>query len=178
MTCHDQYPDVSGIISKQIALHPETFCVDDLMDEMYSYTIGKLEYLGKSHVDAEILKYSDFDKCRICADRLRLRQIFENLLDFSINSTEKGYIFFGYHTSNTGEVDFFVEDTGRGIPEKQLPLPFGQFNRDERDGKYHGLFVSQGLVQLMGGEFEIESSEDAGTSLEFSISCNPCEFVV
>ena len=175
MTCQDQFPDVSKIIMEQITLHPDTFCVDDLMDEMYHYVLRKLKNQGKPDIGVEILKYSDFEKCQICADRIRLRQILFNLLDNTVKCTENGYVFFGYRITNTNMIDFFVEDTGDGIPESQLPFIFKRFNHEEQDNDHLGLFVSRGLVQLMGGELNIESSDIAGETFSFSIACNPCE---
>lgn len=174
MTWQDQFPDVSEIITEHITLYPETFCVDDLMDEMYHYTLRKLQIHDKPDVGVEILNHSDFEQCQIFADRLRLRQILVHLLNHSICNTETGYIYFGYQTTHSNRIKFSVEDTGEGIPEKQLPYIFRRYNHAELTREHLGLFVSRGLVRLMGGNLKIKT-DGAGATFTFSIACNPCE---
>jgi len=140
-------------------LHPETFSMDELMDELYTYAKNELQKSGKSNVGIEIFKFSDFEKCWVHTDRIRLRQIFINLLDAAVKLTDTGYIFFGYHTSVSNNMNFFVEDTGSGI-----------YNDDN-----FGMTIAHGLVHQMGGKMEVEFQENAGMSVDFNIMCYPCE---
>ena len=133
----------------------EKFCIDDLMDELYTYVTQKLQNKGKSNVGVEIIKYSDAEKYWICTDRERLRQIFVNLLDNAVKFTNVGGIFFGYHTSVGDNMNFFVDDTSDGF-----------INDADLD-----ITIAQGLVKLMGGEMEVRPAEDAGISVNFNITC-------
>ena len=58
--------------------------------------------------------------------------------------------------------------------ENQLQQMFRQYKNHEHFREHPGLFVSRGLVQLMGGKLNIKSS-DTGATFSFSINCNPCE---
>ena len=174
MTWQDQFPDVSKIIKEQITLHPEAFCIDDLMDELHNYTIRELLNHGKADVGVEMLNHSDFEKCRIFADRMRLRQIITHLLDHAVKSTEIGCIIFGFQTVKTNRIRFYVEDMGDYIPENQLQQIFRQYKNNEHFREHPGLFVSRELVQLMGGKLNIRSS-GTGATFSFSIACSPCE---
>ncbi|MDR2147742.1 MAG: HAMP domain-containing histidine kinase [Tannerella sp.] len=135
----------------------EIFCIDDLLEEMYAYVSQELQKRGKSHVKVEILKYNytDFEKVSVRTNRLRLQQIFTNLLDNVAKVTDRGYIFFGYHTGGDNIISFFVDDTGIGI-----------YNDSDLE-----LSIAQGLVQQMGGKISIEPCYDAGQAIKFDINC-------
>jgi len=137
----------------------EIFCIDEMMDELYIYVKNELEKRGRQHVNVEILKYTDLDKCLVRTNRQRLWQIFTNLLDNVAKVTDRGYIFFGYHTGIEGTVRFFIEDTGMGIYiDSDLELS-----------------IAQGLVQQMGGKITVEPEKEAGMAIRFNINCKLVE---
>jgi len=155
-----QHHDIILKVSKIKPEQSETFCLDDLIDELYIFVKQELQKSGKTNVGVEVCKYSNIKKCWVSTDRTRLRQIFRNLLDNAVQLTDRGYIFFGYHTSVNNNINFFVDDTGVGI--------YSDTNL--------GLSIAEGLVQQMGGKMEVKPAEDAGTSVHFNIICTPVEF--
>ena len=140
-------------------IHPETFCIDDLMDEMLIFVKKELQKRGKSKVKSEILKYSNIEKCWVHTDRKLLRDVFFHLLDISVKLTDRGCICFGYHTGVSNIINFLIEDTGTGI-----------YN----DSGYE-LSIAQGLVEQLGGNMEVEFVEDVGMSVDFNMISQPCE---
>jgi len=140
-------------------LNLETFCMDALMEELLIYVKNELKIKEKSNIDVEIFKLTNYEKCLVHTDRVKLRQIFTNLLDIAVKFTDTGFIIFGYHTSVSNNMNLFVEDTGIGIYSD--------------DG--YGLTIAQGLVEQLGGEMEVECVENAGMSVDFNIICQPCE---
>lgn len=160
MNQQNHFIKITNLKNGQTSLHLETFCLDELMDEMYQYARTELKKKGRSDVDVEILKYSRYEKCWLHADRVKLKQIFTNLLDIAVKYTDRGCIFIGYHTSVGNNINFFVEDTGMGI-----------CNDNDIE-----LSIAQGLIQMLGGSMEIRPAEEAGTAVNFNIVCTPCEF--
>jgi CheY-like chemotaxis protein len=72
---------------------------------------------------------------------------------------------------------FEVEDTGIGIPEDQIEMIFDPFR--QIDGAHApkgsaglGLAISKGLVELMGGEIQVESTPGSGSRFWFELALN------
>ncbi len=96
-------------------------------------------------------------------DQKRLRQVLINLLSNAIKFTPAGSVTLSVAWS--GEVGTFeVRDTGPGIPADLRETIFAPFERGEHDGGSIagvglGLPITRALVQMLGGEITLESSE-------------------
>ncbi len=106
-------------------------------------------------------------------DRNRLQQILTNLLGNAIKHTHSGHIRFGYQLLEN-EVEFYVEDTGAGIPEDQLEKIFDRFTQlgNGKKGVGLGLAISKGLVMQMGGEIWATSEKGVGSVFYVKIPPN------
>ena len=106
----------------------------------------------------------------IRTDNNRMVQILSNLLTNAIKHTSCGSIRFGY-TLEGDRVHFYVSDTGKGIPEKELDHIFGRFV--QLKGAYNGiglgLAISKGLVNKMGGEISVSSKVGEGSTFRFTL---------
>jgi CheY-like chemotaxis protein/anti-sigma regulatory factor (Ser/Thr protein kinase) len=137
-----------------------------------------LQTQGKAHINLECIKDVSTGNCVVHADSARLRQILHSLLINAVKFTEQGYIHFGYRLESN-LLEFFVKDTGIGIPENQLNNIFQWFRQAELTnnrrygGTGLGLTISRGLVQLMGGNMRVESTEGVGSSFFFTITYLP-----
>ena len=68
-----------------------------------------------------------------------------------------------------------VEDTGEGIEEELLPTIFERFATGANIGSGLGLSICHELVEYMGGQIELKSTEGKGTMVWFSIPCKLIE---
>jgi signal transduction histidine kinase len=74
-----------------------------------------------------------------------------------------------------GRIEYYVQDTGRGIPperQKDLFHPFKRRLGLVQEGHYFsgsgvGLSIARRMVQAMGSELEFESSDEGGTRFWF-----------
>lgn len=103
-------------------------------------------------------------------DAARLEEILLNLLDNALKFTlPEGDIFLRLWQENK-QIVFEVEDTGIGISEQQLPLLFETFKPLENyrqrihDGAGLGLALTKHLVELHGGNIEVESNIGKGSA--------------
>jgi two-component system phosphate regulon sensor histidine kinase PhoR len=107
------------------------------------------------------------------ADKNRVEQVFTNLIDNAIKfNKDKGFIKIYSHDVN-GKVKIIVEDSGIGIPEKDIPRIFERFYRVDKarsrelGGTGLGLSIVKHIVELHGGIVGVESIEDFGSKFWF-----------
>ncbi len=115
----------------------------------------------------------------LMGDPLRLSQIFTNLINNATKFTESGSItlqikleqFIG----NNVKLSFSVIDTGIGMTNEQLNVLFTAFTQADGSitrkygGTGLGLVISKSLVELMGGELQVESEFGKGSKFYFSL---------
>ena len=115
---------------------------------------------------------------QLVGDPVRLRQVLINLVNNSVKFTERGRIEIQVEIrakdAATITLRFSVSDTGIGIPlEKQHEI-FDAFSQADSSttrrfgGTGLGLAISSQLVDLMGGDLELESAEGRGSTFFFA----------
>ncbi|GEM_PF-3607757 len=106
----------------------------------------------------------------ILGDPDRLKQVLVNLVDNALKFTPEGEVRLFVERIPAG-LEFRVRDTGPGLDESQLATLFTPFSRPIplREGSGLGLALSRRLVQLMGGEMEVESQPGQGSAFRFTL---------
>jgi two-component system, OmpR family, phosphate regulon sensor histidine kinase PhoR len=111
----------------------------------------------------------------VCCDSEAVSQILSNLLDNAIKYTPAGgRIAVGAKTLGT-MVEFFVRDTGAGIPEEDLPRLFERFYRVDKarsrelGGTGLGLSIVKHLVAAHNGATRVESVVGQGSTFFFTL---------
>ncbi|MDL2278879.1 HAMP domain-containing histidine kinase, partial [Parabacteroides sp. OttesenSCG-928-G07] len=137
--------DISKIESNSMSLIYSQQDLPLLMREIYNMIFLRMP------VGVELI----LDPCKpfvFETDRNRLVQILTNILTNAIKHTKQGYIRFGFKT-DLNDIQFYVEDSGEGIPEDQLSSIFDRFVQLENGekGVGLGLAICKGLVTKMGG---------------------------
>jgi two-component system sensor histidine kinase VicK len=99
----------------------------------------------------------------------RLREVITNLFDNAVKYTESGKISIGI-TGDPQVVQFYVRDTGPGIPPDDVPHLFEKFYRVDNSttrtigGTGLGLFICRKIVELYNGRIWVESEAGKGSS--------------
>jgi two-component system phosphate regulon sensor histidine kinase PhoR len=111
----------------------------------------------------------------IAADRRRLAEVLQNLLDNAIQYTPPGGQIMLSASANGSEVTFTVSDTGIGIPQTDQPRIFERFYRvdvarsREVGGTGLGLAIAKHLVEVHGGRIWVESEVGQGSQFHFTV---------
>jgi two-component system OmpR family sensor kinase len=121
----------------------------------------------------------------VLGDRVRLRQLFLNLVTNAIKYTAKGGKVELSLESSGGAAVFTVKDTGIGIAGADLPFIFDRFWRvdrvrsrgGERGGVGLGLAISQWIAQAHGGSINVSSRLGRGSSFAVTIPALGAESV-
>lgn len=104
-------------------------------------------------------------------DRTRVKYILTQLMSNAVKFTKSGSILIGvdYHF-NSDRAEFFVGDTGCGIPQEKQQLAFGLFWKDDGfiPGLGLGLHVAKKLAEGMALNLDVESK--AGYGSKFSLT--------
>ncbi|CAL2091615.1 PAS/PAC sensor signal transduction histidine kinase [Tenacibaculum sp. 190524A05c] len=124
--------------------------------------IKKLLYVPE-HIDVNI----DENLPVIRADKVRLQQLFQNLISNAINYSdkEKGYVNINYREKKKYHV-FSVADNGVGIAKEYHDKIFKVFESlgDHKDSTGIGLSIVKKIVDVYDGRIWLESEEGVGTT--------------
>ncbi len=113
------------------------------------------------------------DLPEVMADAEKIRHVFANLLSNAFRFTGPGGSVTIRAELEQDRVAFFVEDTGKGIPEEELEHLFEQFYRapgqDEKSGVGLGLAIAKEIVRAHGGDVGAESVVGKGSTFRFTL---------
>ncbi len=116
------------------------------------------------------LSFDPMDGVTVRGDRVRLRQLFLNILDNALRYTPGGGTITGSVVRRDDQAVVTIGDTGIGIPEEHLPFIFDRFYRvdkvrtDGEGGTGLGLSIATSIARMHGGTIEVESRVGAGST--------------
>lgn len=175
----DDIIDISHIESKQLKVSLSPISTNKTLEKIADTFKNTVLNSKNKVVDFKLQIPNTKKDFIINTDEVRFTQICNNLLRNAWKFTNEGYIEIGYiHIKNNSKehLKFYVKDTGCGIAENKFDLIFDRFSQvayDEyREGNGLGLSITEGLVKLLGGEMELESTLGKGSCFYFTIPLN------
>lgn len=172
----DDIIDLSKIDAGQLTINPADCNLDNLMFEVYTF-FNEIKFKQeKEHINIRLLNLNDDESNILYTDAQRLRQVLVNLIGNALKFTEKGSVEFGYLINeDKSNIEFFVRDTGIGIPKDKQDIIFDKFRQVQEGStrKYGGtgigLYISKHIIELLGGDIWFESEVGQGTTFHFSL---------
>ena len=154
----------------QLRLQLEPIAVKGLLEDAATSFSGQAEAAGVGlSVD---IKPSEHE-LKLLGDEGRLGQVLSNLVANALRYCERGDRITLHAGATTSGVRLTVSDTGRGIPEQDLPFLFDRFWRGKDGGHGEGtglgLAIARQLVQAQGGEIQVESRPGQGTTFTIDL---------
>ncbi len=162
--------DMSKLESGKMDIVPVSYDVGAMFSEIVNMVWGRAKDKGLAlHVDVDSKTPS-----QLFGDEVRIKQILINLLNNAIKYTSEGSVTLSVQCdtldSNRVRLVITVADTGLGIKKENIPLLFNAFKRvDEEknrnvEGTGLGLSIVKQLVDLMGGEIQVNSIYTKGST--------------
>ncbi len=139
----------------------------------YIYNFFKLE-AEKKGINLILNNGLNPNEAQFKTDREKVFAILTNLVKNALKFTVKGYIEIGYVRKNEF-LEFYVKDTGTGIPFEKEKLVFERFRQGSEgyargyEGAGLGLSISKSYVEMLGGKIWVESVEDKGSTFYFTL---------
>lgn len=170
--------DISKIESGLMEVNLKESNINEQIDYIHTFFKPELERKGIQFTSKKTLHDKD---AVIITDREKLYAILTNLVKNAIKYTDDGSIEFGYNLITEHqrlELDFFIKDTGTGIPKDRQVAIFERFiqaditDKMARQGAGLGLSISKAFVELLGGKIWVNSTEGEGSDFHFTIPYN------
>ena len=169
--------DISKIEAGLMELHESATNLNEQLNYIYSFF--------KPEVDLKNIQFQytlglTTEQAFIQTDREKLYAVLMNLVKNSIKYTKSGVIDFGYQLKDSN-LEFYVSDTGIGIPKEKTEAIFERFvqadipDRQVYQGAGLGLAISKAYVEMLNGQIWLESEVGKGSTFYFSIPYIPFE---
>jgi len=172
--------DISKLESSQLKIHKEPCQLADLL----YHSLDEIQTSGllnkKPGVTLAVDLPGELENMTIMTDGIRVQQVITNLLSNAAKFTKEGTIIAGVKKISEDEkhiLEFYIKDTGKGIPPEKLEMIFERFRQAE-EKEYHqgtglGLSITKGIIEVMGGTIRVSSHLNQGTTFYFTIPCEP-----
>lgn len=172
----DELMELSNTETNDVVLNPTKFDFSEMISEVVNMMSVRL-------MESDVTLYVDISQDvpkYIYGDKLKVRQLFINILNNAAKYTKQGKIVFSVkmdlNEQKVRVIKVAVKDTGIGIKPEILPKLFDDYKRDEEDAEKRtiegtglGLSLCKELIEKMGGIIYVESEYHVGSTFYFEI---------
>ncbi|ARP40493.1 response regulator [Vibrio syngnathi] len=168
--------DFSKIESGMLLISPHSASIRESIYDIASIVAPKAKE-QKISVNVDI---SPDTPARVMIDDHRLRQILMNFMSNAVKFTAEGGVTLSIKTleqsNDNVTIRFAVRDTGIGIDKQQQKQIFEPFAQEDDSttrqfgGTGLGLAISTQLVELMGGQIQLDSVKGEGSCFYFDLA--------
>ena len=169
--------------------HSETIRLSDMLRKMLSFSkpdqeerqpvdinsvIDEILLLHEKQLrelDIKITSQFTEELGLVNASKNQLRQVFLNMVANARDAMPGGGTLTVTTSGDAEKINVIIADTGMGIPEKNLSKIFDSFftTKDEVKGVGLGLSVCYGFIKDHGGDIQVTSRVDAGTTFTITL---------
>jgi PAS domain S-box-containing protein len=160
--------DVSTIEAGRMFVHPTEVDLRQLIFELH--TIVSPQVKAKSaRIETRLVPGLP----TVSIDRHRILQVLLNLIGNALKFAEPGVVITVGAERQDAAIRIWVQDTGDGISDEELPNVFDRFWRaDRRAGTGLGLALAKGIVEAHGGNIGVTSQLGVGSTFSFTLPLN------
>lgn len=158
-----------------LGVDPEPFALRELLTSVQRLVEPIVDEKGLE------LRMALPERSKITGHPHAVSRVLLNLTTNALKFTEEGSVEIGATARPPNHLEFYVQDTGRGIPEErrgELFQPFKSRMGATAEGQFFsgsgvGLSIARRLVRAMGSELEFETSDTDGTRFWFVVPTDP-----
>lgn len=168
--------DISKIEAGLTTIYLSETNINSKIEFIYKFFMPEVEGKG---IQLSYINTLPTRESIVKTDSEKLYAILINLVKNAIKFTHSGFIEFGYDIvegiNGQSLLQFFVKDTGIGIPEERQEAIFERFiQADIADSKAYqgaglGLSIAKAYVEMLGGTIWLESEEGKGSTFYFTL---------
>jgi two-component system, OmpR family, sensor histidine kinase VicK len=162
--------DVTKIENNSMELNKEEFILNKAVLESFTDFANQLSKEQKENVKLTVAL--DEGDVLVVADKHRINQVINNLLNNALKFTKQGQITLSTEKEKKygKEVIVKIQDSGPGIDPDIMPRLFTKFATKSYSGTGLGLFISKSIVETHGGKMWAENNLDGkGATFLFTL---------
>ncbi|BDX39501.1 hypothetical protein CYCD_28560 [Tenuifilaceae bacterium CYCD] len=139
--------------------------INSVLDNLYKIFRSQVDI---KRIGLNLRKGNKNPQFLILTDETKVTQILSNLINNAIKFTDKGMVEFGY-SLNEKHIEFYVKDSGIGIPKEFQQIIFERFRQVESSlnrnfgGTGLGLSISKAFAEMLEGNIRVESEPSIGS---------------
>ena len=158
--------NISKIEAGQMEVYLSKSNINEQINFIYTFFKPEIEKKG---IQFLVKKSLPDEKANITTDREKIFAILTNLIKNAIKFTTDGTIEFGYEIVSMiheSLIQFYVKDTGMGIPKDRQEAIFERFiqadiaDKMALQGAGLGLSITKAYVELLGGKIWVNSEKE------------------
>lgn len=164
---------VSRLESKEAELKCETF---DFKEQVLGVVISQERRIEQKNINISGL--DSLPDVTVNADKDLIYRVIYNLVDNAIKFTDEGGNIKFNTRFDSKNLTFRIENTGRGIPQSELPYVFERFYKVDKSRSANkestglGLYIVKTIIKKHGGVISVSSVENRFTAFEFTLPIN------
>lgn len=162
--------DVTKIENNSMELNKEEFILSKAVLESFTDFTNQLSKEQKENVKLTVAL--DEEDVLVVADKHRINQVINNLLNNALKFTKQGQITLSTEKEKKygKEAIVKIQDSGPGIDPDIMPRLFTKFATKSYSGTGLGLFISKSIVETHGGKMWAENNLDGkGAAFLFTL---------
>lgn len=158
---------VTRLESGEAELKPDKF---DFYELLCTIMIGQEQRINKRGLVVSGL--DSMESLTVCADKDLIYQVVYNLVDNAIKFVDDGGQITVGLASDSENMVFTITNTGKGIPEKELPFVFERFYKGDKSRSHVknstglGLYLAKTIVSAHKGKISVTSKEEQFTTFK------------
>jgi len=166
--------DISKIEAGLMKIYWQETNINEQIEFVYDFFKPEVEEKG---IKLSFSNSLPNEEAVIHSDPEKLYSILSNLIKNAVKFTHTGTIEFGY-VIREGFLEFFVKDSGVGIPKDRQKAIFERFiqadieDKNAYQGAGLGLSISKAFIEMLGGKIWVESTDGKGSSFYFTLPYN------